>query len=200
MVQSRLAIDVGGTFTDVFIFNEETGEVFVTKTSSTPTNPEQGILNGIDKAQLKGQDIKVFSHGTTVGTNALIERKLPKTALVTTKGFRDVTEIRRGTKEDIWDMYEDTAKPYIKRRDRFEVLERVDYEGNILEVLDEEEMRNLARKLKRRETESVAICFINSYMNGENELKAKKSLKKKCPMFTFVHQAKYYQKYLNMSV
>lgn len=181
MVQSRLAIDVGGTFTDVFVFNEETGEVFVTKTSSTPANPEQGILDGIDKANLKGQDIKVFSHGTTVGTNALIERKLPKTALVTTKGFRDVTEIRRGTKEDIWDMYEDTAKPYIKRRDRFEVAERVDYEGHILEALDEEEMRTLARKLKRRETESVAICFINSYMNGENECKAKKIIEEEMP-------------------
>lgn len=181
MVQSRLAIDVGGTFTDVFVFNEETGEVFVTKTSSTPANPEQGILDGIDKAQLKGQDIKVFSHGTTVGTNALIERKLPKTALVTTKGFRDVTEIRRGTKEDIWDMYEDTAKPYIKRRDRFEVPERVDYEGNVLEALDEEAMRTLARKLKRRETESVAICFVNSYMNGENELKAKKIIEEELP-------------------
>lgn len=181
MAQSRLAIDVGGTFTDVFVFNEETGEVFVTKTSSTPSNPEQGILNGVAKAELNGKDIKIFSHGTTVGTNALIERKLPKTALITTKGFRDVIEIRRGTKEDIWDTYKDTAKPYIQRRDRFEVTERIDYEGNILQSIDEEEVRVLAKKLKRRGTESIAVCFINAYVNGENEAKVKGILKEELP-------------------
>ncbi|MGY3187762.1 hydantoinase/oxoprolinase family protein [Lysinibacillus sp. TE18511] len=181
MTQSRLAIDVGGTFTDVFVFNEETGEVFVTKTSSTPSNPEQGILNGIEKAGLNGKDIKIFSHGTTVGTNALIERKLPKTALITTKGFRDVIEIRRGTKEDIWDTYKDTARPYIQRRDRFEVTERIDYEGNILQAIDEEEVRLLAKKLKRRGTESIAVCFLNAYVNGENEASVKKILKEELP-------------------
>ncbi|MER2192162.1 MAG: hydantoinase/oxoprolinase family protein [Solibacillus sp.] len=179
--KTRLAIDVGGTFTDVFVFDETTGEIFVTKTSSTPSNPEQGILDGITKANLKGEDIKVFSHGTTVGTNALIERKLPKTALITTKGFRDITEIRRGTKEDIWDTYKDTAKPYIQRRDRFEVTERTDYEGNILETIDEQEVRDLARKLKRRQTESVAICFVNAYVNGENEAKVKAIIQEEMP-------------------
>lgn len=181
MAHTRLAIDVGGTFTDVFVFNEETGEVFVTKTSSTPSTPEKGILNGIEKAQLNGKDIKVFSHGTTVGTNALIERKLPKTALITTKGFRDITEIRRGTKEDIWDTYKDTAKPYIQRRDRFEVIERIDYEGNIVEAIQEEEVRALAKKLKRRNTESIAVCFLNAYVNGENERKVKAILKEELP-------------------
>lgn len=181
MTHTRLAIDVGGTFTDVFVFNEETGEIFVTKTSSTPSNPEQGILNGVEKAKLNGKDIKIFSHGTTVGTNALIERKLPKTALITTKGFRDVTEIRRGTKEDIWDTYKDTAKPYIQRRDRFEVTERIDYEGNIIEEIQENEIRELAKKLKRRGTESIAVCFLNSYVNGENEAKVKAILKEELP-------------------
>ncbi|WP_107949658.1 hydantoinase/oxoprolinase family protein [Lysinibacillus parviboronicapiens] len=181
MAQTRLAIDVGGTFTDVFVFNEETGEVFVTKTSSTPSNPEQGILHGVEKAKLNGKDIKIFSHGTTVGTNALIERKLPKTALITSKGFRDVTEIRRGTKEDIWDTYKDTAKPYIQRRDRFEVAERIDYEGNIIEAIQEEEIRALAKKLKRRGTESIAVCFLNSYVNGENEAIVKGILKEELP-------------------
>ncbi|MFJ7951451.1 hydantoinase/oxoprolinase family protein [Lysinibacillus sp. NPDC096418] len=181
MTHTRLAIDVGGTFTDVFVFNEETGEIFVTKTSSTPSNPEQGILNGVEKAKLNGKDIKIFSHGTTVGTNALIERKLPKTALITTKGFRDVTEIRRGTKEDIWDTYKDTAKPYIQRRDRFEVTERIDYEGNIIEAIQEDEIRTLAKKLKRRGTESIAVCFLNAYVNGENEAIVKAILKEELP-------------------
>ncbi|NSL52180.1 hydantoinase/oxoprolinase family protein [Calidifontibacillus erzurumensis] len=179
--KKRLAIDVGGTFTDVFVFDEETGEIFVTKTSSTPSNPEKGILEGIAKAKINGKHIKVFSHGTTVGTNALIERKLPKTALITTKGFRDVIEIGRGTKEDIWDTYKDKAKPYIKRRDRFEVTERTDYEGKILVPIDENEVRELARKLKKRGTESIAVCFINSYVNGENEAKVKEILQQELP-------------------
>ncbi|QED47799.1 hydantoinase/oxoprolinase family protein [Cytobacillus dafuensis] len=181
MRQSRLAIDVGGTFTDVFIFDESTGEIFVTKTSSTPSNPERGILDGIEKAQLKGENIKMFSHGTTVGTNALIERKLPKTALITTKGFRDVPEIRRGTKLDLWDAYKDTAKPYIQRRDRFEVNERIDYNGNVLINIDEEEVRQLARKLNKRGTESIAVCFMNAYVNGENEKRVKEILQEELP-------------------
>ncbi|MFJ8267591.1 hydantoinase/oxoprolinase family protein [Peribacillus asahii] len=181
MSQTRLAIDVGGTFTDVFVFDENTGEIFVTKTSSTPSNPERGILDGIEKAQLNGEDIKVFSHGTTVGTNALIERKLPKTALITTLGFRDVPEIRRGTKEDIWDTYKDTAKPYIKRRDRFEINERIDYEGNVITGIDEEEVRQLARTLKERCTESIAVCLMNAYVNGENEAKVKAIIQEELP-------------------
>lgn len=181
MNQTRLAIDVGGTFTDVFVFDENTGNVFVTKTSSTPSNPERGILDGIEKAQLNGKDIKVFSHGTTVGTNALIERKLPKTALITTVGFRDVPEIRRGTKEDIWDTYKDTAKPYIQRRDRFEINERIDYEGDVIIEIDEEEVRQLARTLKERCTESIAVCLMNAYVNGENEAKVKAIIQGELP-------------------
>ncbi|AZU62535.1 hydantoinase/oxoprolinase family protein [Neobacillus mesonae] len=177
----RVAIDVGGTFTDVFVFNEKTGDISVTKTSSTPSNPEVGILDGIDKANISGKDISMFSHGTTVGTNALIERKLPKTALITTKGFRDVPEIRRGTKQDLWDAYKDVAPPYIQRRDRFELNERVDYAGNILVEVEEAEIRALAQKLKKRGVESIAICFMNSYINNANELKTLKVLQEEIP-------------------
>lgn len=181
MSKYRVAVDVGGTFTDVFVFDEETGSIYVTKTSSTPSNPEKGMLDGIAKAKLTGDQITMFSHGTTVGTNALIERKLPKAALVTTKGFRDVTEIRRGTKLDLWDAYNDVAEPYIKRRDRFEVTERVDYSGEILEEVNEAEVRELARILKRRQVESIAICFMNAYVNGKNERRVKEILKEEMP-------------------
>ncbi|MDQ0215518.1 N-methylhydantoinase A [Oikeobacillus pervagus] len=174
MKEYRVAVDVGGTFTDVFVFNDQTKDMFVTKTSSTPSHPEKGILAGLEKAGINGSDIKTFSHGTTVGTNALIERKLPKTALVTTKGFRDVPEIRRGTKLELWDAYDDVAPPYIKRRDRFELTERVDYSGKVTQSIIDSEARELARKLKNRGVESVAICFMNAYMNNENELAVKK--------------------------
>lgn len=179
--QYRVAVDVGGTFTDVFVFDDQTGKVFITKTSSTPQHPEKGILNGLVKAEINGDEIKVFSHGTTVGTNALIERKLPKTALITTEGFRDVTEIRRGTKLELWDMYDDVASPYIRRRDRFTVTERIDFAGTVLQDINEEEVRQLAGKLKRRGTQSVAICFINAYVNGFNEARVKEILQKEMP-------------------
>lgn len=181
MPKYHIAIDVGGTFTDVIAFNEENKEMTVTKVSSTPSHPEQGVIEGIEKLNLSGNEIKLFSHGTTVGTNALIERKLPKTALVTTKGFRDVPEIRRGTKLDLWDAYNDVAPPYIRRRDRFEIEERVDYVGNILVEVNEAEVRNLARILRKRQYESVAICFINAYMNGANEIKVKTILQEELP-------------------
>ncbi|MDQ6595634.1 hydantoinase/oxoprolinase family protein [Bacillus salipaludis] len=181
MSKYQLAVDVGGTFTDVFIFNEETREISVTKVSSTPHNPAEGILTGITQSNVSTEDIHFFSHGTTVGLNALITRNLPKTALITTQGFRDVPEIRRGTKLELWDNYIDVAPPYIKRRDRFEVEERVDFEGKVITPLDEEKAKDLARILKRREVESVAICFINAYNNGANELKMKEILEKELP-------------------
>ncbi|MFK2826364.1 hydantoinase/oxoprolinase family protein [Bacillus sp. B190/17] len=181
MSKYHVAVDVGGTFTDVFVFDEKTGEIYVTKTSSTPSNPEKGMMNGIAKAKLTGDQIAMFSHGTTVGTNALIERKLPKAALVTTKGFRDVTEIRRGTKLDLWDAYNDVAEPYIKRRDRFEVTERVDYSGKMITEVKEEEVRELARILKRRQVESIAICLMNAYVNGDNEKRVKEILQEEMP-------------------
>ncbi|MEB3101792.1 hydantoinase/oxoprolinase family protein [Ferviditalea candida] len=181
MGKYRIAVDVGGTFTDVFIFEELTGEMSITKVPSTPSNPAKGIMDGIERTGISLADVSLFSHGTTVGTNALITRKLPKTALVTTKGFRDVPEIRRGTKLDLWDAYNDVAPPYIKRRDRFEIEERVDYAGNVLAELNLEEAKELARLLKKRQVESVAICLINSYVNGANELKLKEILKEQLP-------------------
>lgn len=172
----RVAVDVGGTFTDVFVFNEKNKATFIAKTASTPSYPEKGIIQGIKKANVDGRHISLFSHGTTVGTNALIERKLPRTALITTKGFRDVPEIRRGTRLNLWDAYDDVAPPYIKRRDRFEVSERIDYAGNILEKIQPEEVRALGKILKKRNVQSVAICFMNAYVNGEHELKVKQLL------------------------
>lgn len=181
MATYHVGVDVGGTFTDVLAFNEEDESIIVAKSSYTPSQPEIGVMNGIEMTGISGRDIRMFSHGTTVGTNALIERKLPKTALITTKGFRDVPEIRRGTKLDLWDAYADVAPPYIRRRDRFEVDERTDYSGNILKAVDEDEVRRLARKLKKRGVESVAICFINAYVNGTNEKKVKQILEEELP-------------------
>jgi N-methylhydantoinase A len=172
----RVAVDTGGTFTDAFFFNEATGEVSVTKVPSRPDTPDAAVMDSIAAAGVSPADVTLLTHGTTVATNALITRRLPKTALVATRGFRDIVEIRDGTKPDLWDAYIDVAPPYIRRRDRFEVTERVDYSGKILTPLDEAEVRDLARLLKKRGYESVAVCFMNAYANPEPEQRCKDML------------------------
>ena len=176
MSDLRVAVDVGGTFTDVCIFDEDQQTMRVTKVPSTPSNPMEAVIGGVTRAAIDLADVRLFTHGTTVATNALITRRFPKAAMVTTKGFRDVLEIRDGTKDNLWDAYEDVSGPYIRRRDRFEVTERVDYKGRIVQPLDEEEAYELARLLKKRGVETVAVCFLNSYANPENEVRMKEIL------------------------
>jgi N-methylhydantoinase A len=165
----RVAVDVGGTFTDVLVLDEDTAAVTVAKVASTPEDPMRAVIDGIAAAQVDLAETTLLSHGTTVATNALLTRRFPPAAMVTTQGFRDVIEIRRGTRDDLWDAYKDVAPAYIRRRDRLEVAERVDYEGGVLEPLDEEQARAVAAKLQRKGVETVAVCFVNAYANPANE-------------------------------
>ncbi|WP_062204782.1 hydantoinase/oxoprolinase family protein [Aureimonas sp. AU12] len=176
----RVAVDVGGTFTDICILDEETGRIRIEKTSSTP-DPIEGIMAGVGTAAIDLSKVALFSHGTTVATNALITRRLPRTAMVCTDGFRDVIEIRRANKEDLWDTYKDVVRPYIPRRDRMTVPERIDSAGTVLTPLNEAAARNVARILRRRGVEAVAVCFMNSYLNGENERAMKAILEAEMP-------------------
>src|SRR5438552_7107784 len=175
MPDLRVAVDVGGTFTDICILDEERGTIDVAKVPSTD-DPIDAVVAGVVEAGIDLRDVVVFSHGTTVATNALITRNLPPAAMVTTRKFRDVIEIRRGTKQDLWDAYSDVAPPYIRRRDRFEVTERVDFAGEIVTPLDEDEARQVAGVLRRRGIQTVAVCFINSYANPANELRMREIL------------------------
>ena len=165
----RTAVDIGGTFTDVVTFDQEAGTIAVEKTPSTPDNPAQGVINGLRKAEVDMSDVDFFSHGSTVGTNALIERELPRIGLVTTEGFRDVHEIRDSTKDHLWDAYETVAPPYVNREDRFEVSERVDYRGEVVEPLDRTQARTVAKRLRKRNIRTVAVVFVNAHMNGDHE-------------------------------
>ncbi|ELY38986.1 hydantoinase/oxoprolinase family protein [Natronorubrum tibetense] len=166
---TRAGIDIGGTFTDLIVFDEETGTIEITKTPSTPENSAKGVINGLTKAETDIADLDFFSHGSTVGTNALIERELPRTGLITTAGFRDVHEIRDATKEDVWDAYTDVADPYVTRRDRLEVTERIDYNGDVLTPLDEDDVREAARVFEKRGIDTIAISLVNAYVNGDHE-------------------------------
>jgi N-methylhydantoinase A len=176
----RVAVDVGGTFTDICVLDESEGTLEVAKVPSTP-DPIEGVLRGIGEAGVDLARVALFSHGTTVATNALITRRLPAAAMVTTRGFRDVIEIRRGTKEDLWDAYKDVAPPYIRRRDRLEVTERIDYSGEVLTPLDESEAREVAERLRRRNVATVAICFVNAYTNPAHEQRMREMLEEELP-------------------
>ncbi len=182
----RIAIDTGGTNTDAFIFNEETRTSFVAKVPSTPKNPAIAITDAIKAAGLKASEIKLITHGTTVATNALIERNFPKTAMITTAGFRDVVEICDGTKEELWDAYVDKPSSYIRRRDRFEVSERIDFNGNVITPLDRDQARSLAEKIAKLGYQAVCICFINSYVNADHEQSMKSILEDYMPDSTFI--------------
>ncbi|MCR3721927.1 MULTISPECIES: hydantoinase/oxoprolinase family protein [Prauserella salsuginis group] len=181
MRKHRVAVDVGGTFTDVCVFDTDTASTTVAKVSSTPDNPMRAVLEGIRAANVDLSQVALFSHGTTVATNALITRRFPKAAMVTTRGFRDVLEIRNGTKSDLWDAYKDVGPPYIRRRDRYEVTERVNYVGDVVTPLDENEARQVARVLRRKGVETVAIGFINSYANAGHEQRMKEILAEELP-------------------
>lgn len=176
----RVAVDVGGTFTDICIFDDRSGAMAVEKLPSS-VDPIEAVLKGVAKAGIDLKDVALFSHGTTVATNALITRRLPRAAMVTSRGFRDIIEIRRGTKEDLWDAYKDVAPPYIRRRDRIEVSERTDYAGKILTTLDEAEARRAAGILRRKGVETIAVCFINAHANPANERRMREILNEEHP-------------------
>jgi N-methylhydantoinase A len=180
MVQLRVAVDIGGTFTDLCILDETTGTLRIAKTATTP-DPIDGLLSGLEQSGVDLHDVTLLSHGTTVATNALITRRLPRAAMVCTDGFRDVIEIRRANKEDLWDTYKDVARPYIPRRDRLTVRERVDAAGIVVTPLDEDGAREIARILRKRAVVAVAICFINAFANAANEQRMKAILEEALP-------------------
>lgn len=180
MTTLRVAVDIGGTFTDVCILDEATGLIRIAKTASTP-DPIDGFMTGLEKGSVDLGDVALLSHGTTVATNALITRRLPRAAMVSTEGFRDVIEIRRANKEDLWDTYKDVARPYIPRRDRLTVTERIDAAGNIVTPLDEAGAREVARVLRKRGVLAVAVCFMNAFTNGANERRMKQILEEELP-------------------
>jgi len=179
-VAVRVACDVGGTFTDVCILDEATGAMRVSKVPTT-VDPIDGVLEGIAAAGVDLKDVLLFSHGTTLATNALITRRFPPAVMVTTKGFRDVIEIRRGTRDDLWDTYKEMAPPYIRRRDRLVVEERIDYAGKVVKPLDEEDARETARIIAKRGVKTIAVCFVNAFANPANEQRMREILLEQVP-------------------
>ncbi|MBS7699576.1 MULTISPECIES: hydantoinase/oxoprolinase family protein [unclassified Chelatococcus] len=181
----RIGVDSGGTFTDVCMFEDNSGEVVVWKVSSTPDDPSRGISEGvqqgIEKIGIAASAIAYLGHGTTVGTNALIQHKGVKTGLVTTEGFRDLLEIGRQKRPDLYDLNADKPEVLVARSLRLEVPERVRHDGRIETALDETAVREAAKTLKEAGVAAVAISFLYGFVRAEHEARVLEILKEELP-------------------
>ncbi|MFZ9014267.1 MAG: hydantoinase/oxoprolinase N-terminal domain-containing protein, partial [Alphaproteobacteria bacterium] len=174
-----VGVDVGGTFTDIFAINPKTGEIKTAKTPSTPADQSVGFLNGLS-AISDLQSIDAVVHGTTVGTNALLERKGARTGLITSEGFRDVLEMRRRDRPRTWGL-RGTFRPVAQRKDRIEVPERVLSDGRIERDVDVEAVEKAAHNLASAGCEAIAIAFVNAYANSQNEKAAREAVERVWP-------------------
>ena len=179
----RLAVDIGGTFTDIVL--ETPRGVATGKVLTTGAAPEVGVVDGVrkvlDETGVKAEDIDLVIHGTTLATNAIIERRGARTALVTTAGFRDTLEFAFGHRFDQYDLRMVRTPPLVPRPLRFEVPERVDAGGNVLLPLDETAVQEIAGKLRDHSVASVAIVFMHSYRNFDHERRTRAILAAACP-------------------
>ena len=176
-----VAIDIGGTFTDLVAYDHETQKVIYAKNPTTYDNLVAGVLDCCAKVQVKPKESTFVNHGTTLVINSLIEHSGAKAALVTSKGFRDVLEIARGNRPDPFDLYYQREEPLIPRELRFEVPERTGSRGEIVDPLDMPSLERLAAELHKLGVESVAVFFMNSFVNPKNERAAAELLKKLLP-------------------
>jgi N-methylhydantoinase A len=185
----RVGVDSGGTFTDVCLFDEQSGKVEVWKVPSTPDDPSRGIAEGVEQGMRRvapgaarpAEPIAYFGHGTTVATNALIQHRGVKTGLITTDGFRDLLEIGRQKRPDLYDLQADKPLTLVPRDLRLEVPERVSHTGEIDTPLDEQKMRAAARALKAAGVQAVAVSFLYGFIRPEHEQRAMAILREELP-------------------
>src|SRR6266545_726767 len=177
----RLAADIGGTFTDVAVFDERTGALSFGKTLSTPRRLVDGIDKGVEKAGSEFRSAGLFLHGSTVAINTILERTGARTALLITEGFRDIYEIGRINRPDAYNLFFRKHVPLIERALRFEVKERVLADGEIERPLDEDEIKALGRQLDKLGIEACAILFLNCYARADHEARAKAILEAQYP-------------------
>jgi N-methylhydantoinase A len=177
----RLASDIGGTFTDLVYFDDESGDLKVEKSLTTPKDLTQGVEETIRLAQIDPNTVDFFVHGGTTVINAITERKGAKTALVTTFGFRDVLEIARGNRPDLYNLSFEKPTPFVPRRLRFEVRERIDAKGRELEPLHLADLDAVVERCQSEGVEAVAIQFLHSYAAPEHEAACATYLRDKLP-------------------
>lgn len=177
----RIAVDIGGTFTDYVALDEETSALKIYKSPSTPKNFADGVMNCIEGASIPLNEVSFLVHGSTIVINALTERKGARTALITTQGFRDALEIGRANRTDLYNLRFQKPTPFVPRKYRFEVTERLDKDGNVLIPLDENDVKEIATRCKKEGIEAIAVCLLHSYANAVHEEKVGKLLRELLP-------------------
>ena len=175
---SRIGVDIGGTFTDFIVYDESGNKVIIDKIPTTPQSPEKAVVEVIKRnlSQKELEKIDFFLHGTTVGLNSLLERKGSKVGLLCTKGFRDILEIRRGDRDEMYNLFWQPAPPLVPRFLRLEIEERLFANGNVHKKINTEQVEDACNKFIKEKVDSVAIAFINSYTNKDHEILASKIL------------------------
>ena len=181
----RIGVDIGGTFTDVVLWNVAGDETRQTKLLTTPDDPSRAVIDGIKQilcdANILPQDVEAVIHGTTLVANALIERKGVKTGLITTKGFRDVLEIGREWRYDLFDLAIEMPPPLAERPVRAEVEERIDAAGNVLQKLEISKVDSIVSEFKKRGVQSIGVCLLHAYQNNNHEIAIRDRLNKIAP-------------------
>jgi len=169
----RIGVDIGGTFTDVALVEEVSGRIGVAKVPTTPENLADGVLAALTAAmrrhEVRAAEVGLLSHATTVVTNAILEESGARAALITTRGFRDVLELRRSARADLYDLFQDAPSTLIPRRRRFEITERIGADGAIVAPLAEHEIEGLIAALKTAQVDAIAIALMFSFLNPEHE-------------------------------
>ena len=169
----RIGVDTGGTFTDLVLLDESDGNIQLIKLSSSPTDPSIAFAAAVERVlqdhQIPPQEIRYLVHGTTVATNAIIEGTGARTALLTTEGFRDVLEIARQIRPELYNLFTDKPKPLVPRRFCRGIPERLDFKGEVLTPLDEDAVRSVVRDLIGEQIESLAVCLLHAYQNPRHE-------------------------------
>jgi len=177
----RMATDVGGTFTDLVFHDETTDQLTVIKTLTTPANPADGVLDALSQSKVDAADVASFVHGGTTVINALTERRGVRTALVTTAGFRDVLEIGRGNRPDMYDLRFASPVPFVARRHRFEVRERLNFNGAVIDPLSTDDLETVAKRCDEDAIQSIAIVFLHAYANPGHEQVAAEFFRARLP-------------------
>jgi len=184
-IKFRLGIDIGGTFTDATLINEETGEIHIVKIPSTPKDPSIGFLTAVDRmlqeTRVAPEETGGVVHGTTIATNTIIEGKLVPTAFLTTEGLRDMLEIQRQMRPSLYDLHFKKPQPLVPRYLCFGVPERLDAHGKVLIPLDEDAVRRIAGQLKDEGVSYVAVCYLHSFRYPTHEKRTAEILQETIP-------------------
>jgi N-methylhydantoinase A len=165
---ARLAVDIGGTFTDV-VYRGDDGVVRSAKVPTTLDDVTRSVLSGVEEIGVSPETLDAFIHGTTIVLNALLEGKTPPVGLITTKGFRDVLEIMRTNRPNMYDLQQEKPIPLVPRRWRREISARTAYTGQSVADVDPEEVRDIGRDFAAAGINSIAVCLLNGYANPEHE-------------------------------